>query len=112
MRKFVWGGIELNELKEPRVSTTTKVAEEEVKSKYDPINTTQEAINMAVAENRVVRYLTNKTREEIMAQVDDKKGCSFRKPDKDSREVAIIPEGIEDFSFDGIDTGIATAHRR
>lgn len=99
-------------MKEPKVSTTTKVVQEEEKPKYDDIQTTQQAINMAVAENRVVRYLTNKTREEILGQIDDKKGCSLRKPDKDSMEVAIVPEGIEDFSFDQVDTKIYVAHPR
>ena len=98
--------------KEPEVKLSTKMYEDgevEEKSKYDQIWSTQQAINMAVAENRVVRFLTNKTNKEIMAKVDDKKGCLFRKPDRDSMEVAVIPPGIEDFSFDQIDTGIATA---
>lgn len=97
--------------KEPRIAKTTKVVEE-VEHKYDDIQTTQQAINMAVAEQRVVRYLTNKTRKEILGQIDDKKGCTLRKPDKDSMEVAIIPEGIEDFSFDEVDTKIYVPHPR
>lgn len=102
----------MNEPKEPKLTTTTKVVGQDEKPKFDDIQTTQQAINMAVAEQRVVRYITNKTREEILGQIDDKKGCSLRKPDKDSMEVAIIPEGIEDFSFDEVDTKIYVPHPR
>jgi hypothetical protein len=67
---------------------------------YEQIWTTQQAINMAVAERRVVRFKTNKTNKEIKAQIDDIKGCALRKPDKDANEVAVIPPGIEDFCFE------------
>ena len=94
----------------PKVETskTIKKDVDEVvgEVKFDDVTTTQQAINMAVAERRVVRYLTNKTREEILGQIDDKKGCMLRKPDKDSREVAIVPPHIKDFSFDTVDTSL------
>ena len=80
-------------------------------SKYDFVTSTQQAINMAVTENRAVRYITNKTRKEILAQVDDMKGCKLMKPERDSMEVAVIPEGVTDFSFDEVDTTIVTATR-
>ena len=77
------------------------------RSKYDHIVTTQQAINMAIAEHRVVRFQTDKSNEEIKRTVDDLRGCVMRKPDKDAKEVAIIPPGIEDFCFEEeIDTSL------
>ena len=81
------------------------------KPTYDDVTTTQQGINMAVAEGRVVRYLTNKTSKEIMSQVVDMKGCTLRKPSKDSTEVAIIPGFVEDFDFENVDTTVVTATR-
>ncbi len=92
----------------PRVVKTQKVKTQKVtdtntpieKAIYDSITSTQQAINMAVAENRVVRFKTDKTNAQIKAEIDFKKGCLLRKPDKNSKEVAIIPPGIEDFCFE------------
>jgi len=67
---------------------------------YEQIWTTQQAINMAVAERRVVRFKTTKSNKEIKKEIDDLKGCLLRKPDKDANEVAVIPPGIEDFCFE------------
>ena len=96
-------------MKEPKIETSKTVKDTSIpeeKRKYDDIQTTQQAINMAVAERRVVRYITSKTRKEILAQIVDKKGCSLMKPDKDSMEVAIVPEYIKDFDFNAVDTKI------
>lgn len=87
---------------EPTVKISKTVVDPnapEEKSKFDQVTTTQQAINKAIAENRVVRYKTDKSNKEIKLQIDDKKGCLLRKPNKDSNEVAIIPPGIEDFTF-------------
>ncbi len=87
----------------PTTVTKQKVRDpNELKSreKYDSIFTTQQAINMAIVENRVVRFQTNKSNQEIKRTIDDLKGCSLRKPDKESCEVAIIPPGIDDFCFE------------
>ena len=75
---------------------------QESKAKYDDIQTTQQAINMAVAQHRVVRFKTRKSNKDIRREVDDLKGCSMRKPDAESEEVAIIPPGIDDFTFDEV----------
>jgi hypothetical protein len=95
---------------EPKSTTTQKVVDSRItpkKSKYDQIWTIQQAINMAVAEKRVVRFLTDKTNKQIKKEIDDIKGCALRKPDKDSNEVAILPPGVEDFCFeDEIDTSL------
>jgi len=97
-------------MKEPEFIVSKTVSNPtDVKPTYDDIQTTQQAINMAVAENRVVRFITNKTGKEIMLQVDDKKRCKLLKPEKDSMQVAIIPPGIEDFDFENVDTTIVTA---
>ena len=96
-------------MNEPKIETSKTVSNSslpEEKSKYDSIQTTQEAINMAVAERRVVRYITTKARKEILAQIVDKKGCSLLKPSKDSLEVAIVPEHIKNFDFDDVDTQV------
>lgn len=71
--------------------------------KYDYVNSIQEAINMAVAEGRVIRFLTSKSNEELRKEVVDKKGCLLRKPAKEADEVAVIPPGITDFDFNTID---------
>lgn len=90
-------------MSEPKVKISKTIIDPntpEEKPKFDQVTSTQQAINMAIAENRVVRYKTNQTNKQIKAQIDDKKNCLLRKPDKDSPEVAIVPPGIEDFTFD------------
>ena len=74
--------------------------------KYEPITNIQTAINMAVAENRVVRFLTSKTNVELKKEIIDKKGCKLMKPAKLSDEVAVIPASINNFDFDKIDTTV------
>lgn len=89
-----------------RVTDNNAIPEEEI---YEQIWTIQQAINMAVAEKRVVRFLTDKPNKQIKKEIDDIKGCALRKPDRESNEVAVIPPGIEDFCFDKkVDTSIAT----
>ena len=90
-------------MKTPVVKTSKKITDPnapEEKPVFDQVTTTQQAINMAIAENRVVRYKTDKSNEQIKKEIDDKKNCLLRKPDRDSQEIAIIPPGIEDFTFD------------
>ncbi|MCP3924896.1 MAG: hypothetical protein GY714_20140 [Desulfobacterales bacterium] len=87
----------------PEVKISKKITDPnapEEKPIYDAVTTTQQAINMAIAENRVVRYKTTLSNQEIKDQIDDKKDCLLRKPDREANEVAIIPPGIEDFTFD------------
>jgi hypothetical protein len=82
------------------------------KPKFDQVTTIQQAINMAVAENRVIRFKTAKSNKELKNEIDFLKGCALRKPDRDSYEVAVIPEGVEDFCFDEvIDESIDTKSR-
>lgn len=92
----------------PKVTTSQKVSGGKIeKEKYDSIFTTQQAVNMALTEKRVVRFETNKTNKEILRTVDDLKGCTLRKPFKEALEVAVIPPGIEDFCFEEeIDTSL------
>jgi hypothetical protein len=59
----------------------------------------QQAINMAVAENRVVRFVWNKDNAEIKKSIDDIKGCRLLKPFKESKEVAVVPPDL-DFAFE------------
>jgi hypothetical protein len=77
------------------------------KPKYDYVNSIQEAINMAVAEKRVVRFISRWTDDEIRAMKEiDRKGCKLRKPDRASNDIAVIPKGHENFDFDAVDTKI------
>ncbi len=59
----------------------------------------QQAINMAVAENRVVRFIWNRDNAEIKKSIDDIKGCKLLKPFKESKEIAVVPPGL-DFAFE------------
>lgn len=72
--------------------------------RYEPITNAQTAINMAVGENRVVRFLTSKTNAELKREILDRKGCKLMKPAKLSDEVAVVPASITNFDFDKIDT--------
>jgi hypothetical protein len=75
---------------------------------YDRVNTIQEAINMAVAEGRIVRYLSKESNAELKSNILDKKGCKLRKPDKESKDVAVIPPSVDpdSFDFDEVDTSL------
>jgi hypothetical protein len=90
--------------------TDTSPAKEPV---YDRVSTIQEAINMAVAEQRVVRYLSKESNAELKKNILDKKGCKLRKPDKESNDVAVIPPScnVEEFNFDEVDTSISVNTR-
>lgn len=92
----------------PKVVTTQTVSSGEAKKAiYEQIQTTQQAINTAITEHRVVRFQTDKSNKEIKRTIDNLKGCLLRKPDKDAGEIAVIPPGIEDFCFEeAVDTSI------
>lgn len=66
---------------------------------YEQIWTIQEAINKAVAENRVVRFIWHKTNEELKKGIDDLKNCSIMQAEKGSMDTAVIPPSITDFIF-------------
>lgn len=97
----------------PKTTVTQKVTDNNTqpeKSIYEQIWTTQQAINTAIAEKRVVRFLTDKPNKQIKKEINDLKDCLLRKPDKESNEVAVIPPGIEDFCFDKkVDTSIKSS---
>ena len=71
---------------------------------YEDVTSIQQAINMAVAENRVVRFLSSDDNKELKRKIDDLKGCKILKPDRTSNDVAVVPPGIENFDFDAVDT--------
>lgn len=73
---------------------------------YEQIWSIQEAINMAVAEKRVVRFLWTKSNAETKKEIVDRKDCKLMKPERDSQDVAVIPPGIEDFDFGDVDLSI------
>jgi hypothetical protein len=75
---------------------------------YDRVSTIQEAINMAVGEGKIVRYLTRESNKELKFNILDKKGCVIRKPDRESNDVAVIPPSIDPdtFDFDEVDTSL------
>ncbi len=70
--------------------------------KYEFVTSIQQAINMAVAEHRVVRFLWPHDNKKIKASIEDIKGCKLLKPDKNSHDVAIVPEGCGPFDFDEV----------
>lgn len=78
---------------------------------YEQIWSIQEAINMAVAEKRVVRFLWTKSNAETKKEIVDRKGCNLMKPERDSQDVAVIPPGIEDFDFGDVDMTIQLPSR-
>ena len=57
---------------------------------YEQVFTIQEAINKAVAENRVVRFLSEESNENLRKKIDDLKGCKLMKPSKDSKDIAVV----------------------
>jgi len=75
--------------------------------KYEPITNVQTAINMAVVENKAVRFLSSKTNAELKKEILDKKGCKIMKPSKFSDDVAVIPPSITDFDFNKVDTSVS-----
>jgi hypothetical protein len=78
------------------------------KPTYDYVSSMQEAINKAVAERRVVRFLSNKATPDLKREIIDLKGCKMRKPDMLSPDIAVIPPCIDPdtFDFDEVDTRI------
>jgi hypothetical protein len=84
-----------------------EIIDPNAKPKYEQIWVVQTAINMAIAENRVVRFLSDKSNAQLKSEIENLKGCLVRKADRDSNDVAVIPPGIESFSFEDVDTAIA-----
>ncbi len=73
------------------------------KPTYDYVTSIQQAINMAVAENRVVRFIWEKDNDSIRKEVEDPKGCRLRKPYKEAKEIAVVPESQEKtFTFEEV----------
>jgi phosphopantetheinyl transferase len=70
---------------------------------YEQIWSIQEAINKAIGEGRVVRFLWKASNKEIKKSILDKKDCRILKPDKDSSDVAVIPPCIETFDFEEVE---------
>jgi hypothetical protein len=69
---------------------------------YEFVTSIQQAINMAAAEKRVVRFLWSEPNKKIKASIEDLKGCKLMKPDKDSNDVAVVPPNIENFDFNEV----------
>jgi hypothetical protein len=67
---------------------------------YDYVFTIQQAINMAVAESRVVRIIYKGTNQELKKGIENLKGCKLRKPSKESQDVAVIPPCIDPDTWD------------
>jgi len=69
---------------------------------YEFVTSIQQAINTAVAEKRVVRFIWNESNKKIKESIEDLKGCKLVKPDRDSNDVAVVPPNIENFDFNEI----------
>ena len=78
---------------------------------YEAVTSIQQAINTAVAENRVVRFLSNDDNKELRRKIDDLKGCKIMKPDKKSNDVAVVPPSIQNFDFNDVDTRLVLNSR-
>jgi hypothetical protein len=78
--------------------------EQMTKPVYEQVWSVQEAINKAVAENRAVRFISDKTNTQLKKEIVDLKGCKLLKPDRNSHEVAVVPASITDFDFATVDT--------
>jgi hypothetical protein len=70
---------------------------------YEQVFTIQEAINKAVTENRVVRFLSDESNENLRKKIDDLKGCKLMKPSRDSKDIAVVPANIQNFDFHDVD---------
>lgn len=78
---------------------------------YEAVTSVQQAINMAVAESRVVRFLSSEDNKELRRKIDDLKGCKIMKPDRTSNDIAVVPPGIENFDFNEVDTRLVLNSR-
>ena len=76
---------------------------------FEAITTVQQAINMAVGENRVVRFLSDKSNQELKSEIVDLKGCKLVKPERNSIDVAVVPPSIKDFDFHKVDTSLVVS---
>lgn len=70
---------------------------------YEQVFTIQEAINKAVAENRVVRFLSEESNVNLRKKIDDLKGCKLLKPSRDSMDIAVVPSSIQNFDFHDVE---------
>lgn len=73
---------------------------------YEQVWTIQEAINKAVAEKRVVRFLWQGDNASLRSGIVDKKGCQIVKPDRESKDVAVVPPGAPPYDFFEVDTSL------
>ena len=78
---------------------------------YEAVTSIQQAINIASAENRVVRFLSNDDNKELRRKIDDLKGCKIMKPDRTSNDVAVVPPSIQNFDFNDVDTRLVLNSR-
>lgn len=76
------------------------------KPMYEQIWTIQQAINMAVAEGRVVRFISSESNVDLKKGIIDKKGCKLFKPSRESNDVAVVPPSVKVFDFEDIDTTV------
>lgn len=78
---------------------------------YEAVTSIQQAINTAVAENRVVRFLSSDDNKELRRKIDDLKGCKIMKPDRTSNDIAVVPPSIQNFDFNDVDTRLVLNSR-
>jgi hypothetical protein len=78
---------------------------------YEAVTSIQQAINIASAENRVVRFLSNDDNKELRRKIDDLKGCKIMKPDRTSNDIAVVPPSIQNFDFNDVDTRLVLNSR-
>jgi len=100
--ELVWDS--LSEAIEHDAQLKRKVDNPATHAIYEDVTSVQQAINMAVAENRVVRFLSSDDNKELKRKIDDLKRCKILKPDRTSNDVAVVPPGIENFDFDVVNT--------
>lgn len=92
-------GFETFDLEEA-VEHDNKLHERDIKEVVpEQIWSMQQAINMAIAEDRVVRFVSKKSGKELKKEIVDLKGCKMMKPSKESDQIAVIPPSVTDFVF-------------
>lgn len=80
---------------------------------YEQIWTIQEAINMAVAENRVVRFCSDESNKALRRGIVDIKGCKVLKRDQYSTDVAVVPPTIDGYDFcPMVDTSLSISSKK
>jgi hypothetical protein len=93
-------GKEFSDIEEAAEHDNKFHAKDAPKPIYDYVTSFQQAINMAVDEKRVVRFLSKESNANARKKIDDLKGCKLRKPSKESNDVAVIPPSVDPNSFD------------